>query len=271
MIKEVQNYYDENAHQEWERLNTPYSMIEFTTTMHLVDKYFPKTGRILDIGAGPGRYSLALADKGYSMSLLDISQKELELAEKHFEEANLQAEGFHCLCGMELSDFATSSFDGILVLGPLYHLHTKEERDTVINEVHRILKPGGTAIMAYINTLGVLRASAIESPAEFADNHLEKMDQMLSGNVALTHNEGFTAAYFTTAEGALEEVKRSPFEIVSHAGAESFLSGMHLAIRRLKEESEETYSRYLDMAAKTCEHPAYRHATEHLNIVVRKK
>lgn len=267
MIKEVQMYYDEQAEREWERLTNAYSMIEFTTTMHLIERYFPSKGRLLDIGCGPGRYSLALAEKGYEMSLLDISSKELALAEKFFQERSLKAEGFYHACSMTL-DFEDDTFDGVIVLGPLYHLHTEDERQMVIDEVYRVLKPGGTAILAYINSLGVLRASAYECPDVFEEN--EVMLRYLEGDVALSHEEGFTAAYFTTPESALREIKRSSFDVISRAGAESFVAGMQLELHRLKENEPALYNRYLDMAKSVCEHEAYRDATEHLNIVVKK-
>lgn len=50
MTSEVRKYYDENAELEWQRLNNPYSKVEFCSTMYLIEKYFPKCGEVIDIG-----------------------------------------------------------------------------------------------------------------------------------------------------------------------------------------------------------------------------
>ena len=269
MIKEVADYYNAAPEQEWERLNTPYANIEFTTTLFLIDKYFNKSGKILDVGSGPGRYALALAKKGYEVALVDISEKELELAKKHFKDQGLTAQGFHCLCGGDLSLFEDQSFDGVLIMGPMYHIHHQEERMKVLNHCHRILKPGGTALIAYINVFGVMKSSLYECPDAFKD-YKSVLNQLLKGKVAYSHEEAFTAAYFTTPEDALSEIKQVPFEILTSAGAESLMSGMHLEVKRLYEENKELYDNYLKIACETCELETFRNATEHFNVIVRK-
>ncbi len=70
----VKAYYDENSTLEWDRLDNPYSRIEFTTTTHLIDKYFKNISNVIDIGSGPGRYSIELIKRGFDVSLLDLSQ-----------------------------------------------------------------------------------------------------------------------------------------------------------------------------------------------------
>ena len=59
----VRDYYNENATREFNRLSNPYSIIEFKTTLAMMDKYFRKSGKVLDIGCGPGRYSIELLKK----------------------------------------------------------------------------------------------------------------------------------------------------------------------------------------------------------------
>jgi len=268
MIQEVANYYNEHAETEWERLNTPYSRVEFTTTLHLIKKYFPSMGKILDIGAGPGRYALALAELGYDVTLADISQSELDLAKQNFADVELNASGFHCLCAGDLGIFQSNSFDGVLVMGPLYHIQNEDERKSVLDEVYRVLKPGGVALIAYINNFGILKASVTEFPLEENDWHL--FEKIVTGKINLSSQEAFTATCFVRPEDAINEVEQSAFELISTAGAESFLSGMKLELTALHEEQPEIYANYLKMAAEVCEYPQYRDATEHLNIIVKK-
>ena len=82
MVDKVKEHYDKTAETEWNRLNNPYSRIEYNSTLYLIEKYFPKTGQIIDMGSGPGRYSLELLKRGYQVSLLDLSINELEIAKE---------------------------------------------------------------------------------------------------------------------------------------------------------------------------------------------
>jgi 2-polyprenyl-3-methyl-5-hydroxy-6-metoxy-1,4-benzoquinol methylase len=266
-MSKVEAYYDENAVRELERLNTHYSRVEFETTNYLIEKHFPKSGKILDIGAGPGRYALPLAEKGYDLTLMDISKQELILAEKRFKDHSLTAEYLH-VSATDLDHIEDESYDGILLLGPMYHLHDLHVRLKVLHDVRRILKDGGTAVIAYINTLGVLKSSVFECPDAFES--IKTLEHYLSGDLKLSHEESFTTAYFTTPELALEEIKASNLNILTYAGAESFLSGMHMEMDKLYHTSKDLYENYLNMACTCCEKPEYRNATEHLTIVVRK-
>jgi ubiquinone/menaquinone biosynthesis C-methylase UbiE len=268
MIDKVTEYYDLNAEMELDRLSNPYSNVEFIINLYLMDKYFPKKGRVLDIGSGPGRYSIELAKKGYDVELLDISEKELDIASKLFEENDLAAKAFHVQSATDLRKFKDESFDAVLCMGPMYHLHHESDRLEVLKEIKRILTPNGRGFVAYINTLGVMKASIFECPDVF-DEELNLFHRHLSGNLALSHEESFTSAYFTTPAHALDEVRASGLEVVSYAGSESFMSGMHLEMREL--EKTDFYDRYIKMACLSCEHAAYRDATEHLAIIVAKK
>lgn len=268
MIDEVRSYYDNSVEHEWNRLNNPYSVVEFNSTMHLIHKYFPSQGSILDIGSGPGRYSLSLLKMGYSVSLLDISQNELEFARKNIEESGLKADAYYHKSALELEELKESSYDGILIMGPMYHLHNKEDRLKVLTDSRKLLKNDGVSMISYINTWGVLKASLREFPESFLN--IEHFDRFINGDLKFTSEESFTTTFFTTPVMALEEVREAGFNIISYAGAESFISGLNMQMNYLYKEMPEIYKNYLQKAPEYCEYPQYRDATEHLHIVVKK-
>lgn len=74
MSDTVQDFYNKNVAREWERLETPLSRIEFATALRLIDKYFPSTGRVCDIGGGPGRYAIELLQRNYQLTLFEFSE-----------------------------------------------------------------------------------------------------------------------------------------------------------------------------------------------------
>ncbi|WP_410769364.1 class I SAM-dependent methyltransferase [Fontibacillus sp. BL9] len=263
----VKSYYDNHAEQEWNRLNNPYSTVEWLSTLRLMDRYLPDSGHICDIGSGPGRYSIELLQQGYQVTLFDLSAQELVLAESRITELGLQAEAYICEDARNLRVLESETYDGVLVLGPLYHVPDAQDRHGIIAHASRVLKPGGTAIFSYINSWGCLKAGVTEFSDSYRD--AENIYKYLQEQ-QLDENEGFTECYFTIPGIALEEVKQGGFDIISYAGAESFLAGMSAEVTRLFHEDRQVYDHLVQAASETSEAPQYREATEHLLIIARK-
>jgi ubiquinone/menaquinone biosynthesis C-methylase UbiE len=83
-MEEIERWYD-TEYDEWERLVR--HRIEYDITRRYFDEYI--TGerlRVLDIGGGPGRYSIYLAEQGHEVTLLDLSKRHLEVARTKAEE-----------------------------------------------------------------------------------------------------------------------------------------------------------------------------------------
>jgi ubiquinone/menaquinone biosynthesis C-methylase UbiE len=269
MNKKITNFYDQNPSLEWDRLSQPYQCVEYESTFFLIDKYFPKNGRIIDLGCGPGRYSIELLKRKYQVTLLDLSNQLLKLAETKLKEARLVPEQILCQDARDLSNFPNASFDAVLACGPIYHIIQREDRLHTLREIKRILKPGGIAIISYINTWGVLKCGINDFPEKFRDyNYLEYMlEEKVYDNA---EGGGFTESYWSTPPLALKEVDNAGFEILSYAGAESFISGIEPIVMNLAQTQPEAHQNLLRFAAQTCELPQYRDSTEHLLIVVRK-
>lgn len=267
MSQSVQAYYDNNVDREWSRLENPYSRIEWLSTLRLMDRYFPDAGHICDIGSGPGRYAIELLQQGYQVTLMDLSSSELARAQQQIEAMGLRAEAYLCENATNMHALHDQSLDGVLVLGPLYHLLEQEERLQVINHVYRVLKPGGVALLAYINSWGVLKAGVAEFNEAYRDP--EEIYKCLQEQ-QLYSNEGFTSCYFTIPVKAIEEVKSAGFEIITYAGTESFLAGMRQEVSRLYIEDPVIYGNLLQAASETSEAVQYRDATEHMVIVARR-
>ena len=96
--------------------------------------------RILDCGGGPGRYAIELARPGYQVTLFDLSEGCLELAQRKAEEAGVGLEGVVQGSALDLSCFPDETFDVVLNLGPFYHLLESEERLRALKECKRVLE-----------------------------------------------------------------------------------------------------------------------------------
>lgn len=267
MSDAVRAYYDGHVMQELERLDKPYARLEFACTMHLITKYFPPQGRIADIGGGPGRYTIQLLRRGYRVVLIDLCQGMLDLAQRRLADEGLTAEALVRADACSLDFLPSGYFDAALLMGPLYHLIRREDRARALSELRRILKPQGTAIVAYLNSWGIVRSLLTESPEYFRRPGAVKAltDEFIQEGP----QTAFTEAYFTTPPRAAEELRAAGFSIVSYAGAESFASGAIEPLGRIHESDPQAYEDIVQAAASLCEAPQWRDATEHIHFVIR--
>jgi 2-polyprenyl-3-methyl-5-hydroxy-6-metoxy-1,4-benzoquinol methylase len=118
------DYYDRGG--EDVRLVLKHGSVEFLTTMRYVDKYIKAGDRILEIGAGTGRYSHALARQGYVVDAVELIPSNIEVFRQH----TLPDEKITVTQGnaLDLSAFADDTYDVTLLLGPMYHLYTTEDK-----------------------------------------------------------------------------------------------------------------------------------------------
>ncbi|MBO3320727.1 class I SAM-dependent methyltransferase [Clostridium perfringens] len=263
----IREYYNKNSKNEWLRLNDPYNRLELFSTMYMIKEYFPQEGKILDIGSGPGRYSIELLKRGYEVSLMDLSEKSIDMAKNNIESMGLKAKDYICGDALYLDFIKDNTFDGILLMGPMYHVKSREDRIRILENCMRILKPGGIILIAYINSLGVLKVGLSDFPQEYKD--INKIYDLFDEK-GFSEEESFTETYFTVPEKAISEVNEVGFNILSRAGAESFLSGQAFYMTKYYLEDKEIYFNLLKVATEKCEDERFRDSTEHLIIVAKK-
>jgi ubiquinone/menaquinone biosynthesis C-methylase UbiE len=251
---------------EWERLTLPLCAIEFASTLRLIERYFPADGHVVDIGSGPGRYALELRKRGYAVTLVEPAEKELAFARTQFEQAQLQAENFIVAEACDLADLDASVFDAALMLGPLIHLVERSDRAKALAELKRVLKPGGVAIVAYLNSWGLIRTGVTDFPHRYRDiNFLRAM----LGEMAFPKPlPGFTICHWSTPPGVNQELSAAGLKVMSYASAEGVAGGMGPLIEKLAATDSVAYSHLLEFAAETCELPQFRDGGEHLLFVV---
>jgi len=141
----IKSYYD--SYDEEGRLLSQHGQVEFRTTMRYLSRYLAPGMRILEVGAGTGRYSLALAHAGYEVDALELVESNLEKLRAGIASTDhITARQGNAL---DLGCYADETFDMTLVLGPMYHLYSDEDKLQALREALRVTKPGGTIFVAY--------------------------------------------------------------------------------------------------------------------------
>lgn len=150
-LKEYYETHDENV-----RLTAKRGQVEFLTTVRYVEKYLKPGMRILEIGAGTGRYSHYFARAGYDVDAVELVPHNIEI----FRENTLPDEKITVAEGnaTDLSAYADGTYDVTLLLGPMYHLFTEVEEKQALAEAVRVTKSGGLVFVAYcMNEATVIR------------------------------------------------------------------------------------------------------------------
>jgi len=141
----ITNFYDN--YDEDGRLAHRHNSVEFLTTMRYVEKYLSPGAKVLEVGAGTGRYSRSIADKGFAVEAVELVQQHIDIFQKQITPAqNIRVQQGNAL---DLHMFADNSFDITLSFGPMYHLYTPEDKHQAIAEALRVTKPGGVVCVAY--------------------------------------------------------------------------------------------------------------------------
>jgi len=142
-LNDYYSNYDEDG-----RLNRKHQKIEFLTTVKYVEKYLKENDRILEVGAGTGRYSLYFARNNYQVDAVELVEHNINV----FKSKLTSNDSITIKQGnaMDLSMYEDNTFDITMVLGPMYHVYNINDKNKVIEEALRVTKPQGKIIIAYI-------------------------------------------------------------------------------------------------------------------------
>lgn len=142
--KELIEYY--NKFNEDKRLTRRHGKVEFIVTLKYIHDYLNKMNdpKIIDIGAGTGKYSIELSNQGYDVTAIELVKHNLSYIKKYDKIKSYQGNA------IDLSRFKDETFDLTLLFGPMYHLIDENDKIKALNEAKRITKKDGIIMVAYI-------------------------------------------------------------------------------------------------------------------------
>ena len=172
---EIVSGFYERADEDSRLRRSRHGQLEYAVTMHYIHRFAAPGTKVLEIGAGTGTYSVALAKEGMDVTAVELVESNLEILRKN----SRGLDRIRAFRGdaTDLGRFGDQAFDMTLVLGPLYHLFEKEDVHRAIDEAIRVTKKNGTILFAFISVFGIMYAN------------------YFSGNWAAGQEENFTKDY----------------------------------------------------------------------------
>lgn len=248
LVQEIYRRSDENS-----RLNkSKAARVEFLTTVRYIEKYLTPGGKLLDVGAGAGEYSLYFARKGYRVSALELADSNIAA----FREKLTEADQIDLVQGnaLDLSRYESGSFDVVLLFGPLYHLHEDQDKLRCIAEAKRVCKPEGKIFFAFIsNDLVIMTMQQTDS------------DYLRSGDY---DKESFRLDdfpfVFHTVDRCRTLLERAGISICHEVASDGLSELLKDLINGM---DEETYRQYLRYHFYICEKPECIGLSNHLLFV----
>ncbi len=152
----ITQYFDDFGIEEWNRLvKTPTEEVKLAVHSHYLRQYVPPRGRILEVGAGPGRFTKVLAELGCRVVVSDISPVQLDLNRKHAQEFGFDP-SVEAWLELDICDMAAvpaESFDAVVCYGgPLSYVF--EQRDQALTQCLRVTKPAGLMCLSVMSLWG---------------------------------------------------------------------------------------------------------------------
>ena len=258
MMTELEKYY--NKFNEEKRLASRHGQVEFITSLKYIHQYLPenKAAKILDVGAGTGRYSVQLAEEGYDVTGVELVKYNLGILKKK----NSSVKAFQG-DARKLTRFPDKEFDLVLVFGPMYHLYTAEDKVRALTEAKRVMKDDGVMLVAYcMNEYSVITYG-------FKENHIleclenGKLDENF--RVCPKPEDLYDYVRLEDIDAYNEAAGLQRIQIISADGPSDYIRPV---LNAMDEETFETFIRY---HLSTCERPELVGAGSHTVDILRKK
>jgi SAM-dependent methyltransferase len=221
---------DEDA-RLWE---SPRGTLTRLRTWDIFNRFLPASGRIVDIGGGPGTHAAHLAEAGYDVVLVDPMERHLQAARRRA--------GSGPPFEVQLADaralpLADASCEAALLMGPLYHLTLAEERHRALTEARRVLRPGGVLLAEIICRhawlIDATSRDLLDDPGifeTFAHNITTGMSQLDA-----RARDGVFWGYFHRLDELRDELGDAGFRTTSLVAVEGFAMLMGDLDRRVRD------------------------------------
>lgn len=256
----LEDYY--NSIDEENRLLSRHGQVEYITTQKYIHDCLREISarKILEIGAGTGRYSVALAKEGFEVSAVELVEHNIKLLKQKLdgtEKIRVLQEN-----ALDLSMLEDSCFDLTLLLGPMYHLYSKTEKIQALSEAVRVTRAGGYILVAYcMNEATIIQyVFGQHKLKEVLDNHMLTADWH-----CISEPKDLFEMIRTEEIAELNrEVDVERIKLIATDGATNYLREL------IDQMDEETFGKWVEYHLSVCERPDLIGASNHSLDILRK-
>lgn len=246
---------------EEERLTDRPGYVEYATTMAYIHRYLKPGMKIAEIGAGTGRYSLALSREGYCVEAVELVERNIQtFRSKLKEDDNIR---IYQRDAMELSCLADESMDMTLLLGPMYHLFAEEHKKKALSEAVRITRPGGVLFVAYCLNEATILQYCFGRRTIWEDMRKGLLDDDFVWKA--NENDAFSLVRPADIRALAKDFPVERLDLIATDGASRYLGDM------LEKMDEKLFRKYLDYHFSICERQDLIGASNHALDILRKR
>lgn len=267
----IARFFDAYGDAEWTRHETtPAARVGFHVHRHYLERFVRPGDRVLEVGAGAGRFTVELVRLGARVTVTDISPEQLRLNAVHLAEIGMEdgIEARELADVLDLSSFGVGAFDAVVCYGgPLSWV--LDEADRALSELLRVTKAKGYLLLGVMSRYGSLRAFLSAVDDEIGTFGVQEMQAIFdTGFLPDNHSTLGPMHLYTWAElGALLEPHPCDLVAVSAASFLSILNDETCA--RWLHEDPTMWERFLTWEVSACAEPGALDGGTHIIAVVR--
>jgi 2-polyprenyl-3-methyl-5-hydroxy-6-metoxy-1,4-benzoquinol methylase len=268
----VARYYDEYGDREWERLeSTPDNRVNFHVHRFYMEQFINAGDRVLDIGCGPGRFSIELVRLGARVTAADISQKQLDLHQDKMREAGCEygIEDRHLLDVVDLSRLKDQSFDAVVCYGGALS-YVFDRFDDALRELLRVIRPDGYVLFSVMSLVGSMRGylpGVVQLAQQVGIESVQRIYD--TGDLSGGANGEHKCRMYRWSQ--VEALLRKHACTVEAASAANFLVLRNEDIVEEYFSEPDLWQRFLEWEIETCRQPGALDGGTHIIVVLQKR
>jgi SAM-dependent methyltransferase len=263
-------FYDELGEGEWARFETsPRGRVAYEVHRQFLDRFVTSGDHVLEVGAGPGRFTMDLARLGAIVDVTDISPVQLELHHQHLENtpAELAVRSREILDICDTSRFKSNEYNVVLAYGgPLSYAF--EDAEAALADLLRITMPGGYVVGSVMSWLGSWRyflRGAFEDMKLVGEDALDLM--LTTGD--LRHSQTTHVCQMYRARDIADMTSKCGGELIAMS-ASNWASLGDAEVLEEMEADPDTWSRFIRHEINACAEPGALDGGTHVLFAVLK-
>ncbi|HVQ86860.1 MAG TPA: class I SAM-dependent methyltransferase [Actinomycetes bacterium] len=251
-VERVRRHFDEMVDAEWLRLAESIAgRVSFEVHRRFLAEHISHGMRVLEIGAGPGRFTRELAALGATITVTDLSEAQLAANRDRASADGFDAhvEEWRSLDIRDTSSLPANSFDAVVAYGgPLSYVF--DHAEDALRGLLRLSRPDGVVVASVMSLLGAWR-HFLPAILDFTDDQNDHI--LLTGDLRQAQPEGHVCQMYRASD-LVRMVESAGGQLIAMS-ASNWASLDHLEALETLESQPERWARFLNHEVRACAEP----------------